>query len=474
MLWLCLYFPLLPLEVFDRALPVAQPFAVTRDQGRRRILGWCNTAARTHGVHPGLSLSAAHALLHELEVRARDPAAETSALERIGAWASQFSSLVSLAAPQAILLEIGGSRRLFGGQAALLARLRTETTDLGYAAHFAVAPTPTAAWLLAASGREETVETLSALAGALASVPLNTLDLPASLVSDLRDLGLHHLGAVLRLPRDGLTRRFGPGLLDLLDRALGRRADPRPPYTLPPRYIGRLAFPSDIDQNEALLFGAHRLLRELEGFLRGRDAGIQRLAVELRHRALPPTRFTVGLVTPARDAPHLLGLLREHLHNRALRASVHTLVLRATELQPWIGRDGALFLGQHAPDDARWIERLQARLGPGAVQSVAMVPEYRPERAWRRCAAGEGRANGPLPPRPVWLLPDPLPLTGETDPCFHGTLTLERGPERIESGWWDGADAQRDYFLARHPRGPRYWIFRERHSGRWFLHGIFA
>jgi protein ImuB len=49
------------------------------------------------------------------------------------------------------------------------------------------------------------------------------------------------------------------------------------------------------------------------------------------------------------------------------------------------------------------------------------------------------------------------------------------GPERIESGWWDGDDARRDYFVAEDPRGCRLWVFRERDGRRrWYLHGIFG
>ena len=60
-------------------------------------------------------------------------------------------------------------------------------------------------------------------------------------------------------------------------------------------------------------------------------------------------------------------------------------------------------------------------------------------------------------------------------PCHGGRLALLDGPERIESGWWDGGDVTRDYFLAESPSGSRYWIYREcRMDRRWFLHGIFA
>jgi protein ImuB len=45
-----------------------------------------------------------------------------------------------------------------------------------------------------------------------------------------------------------------------------------------------------------------------------------------------------------------------------------------------------------------------------------------------------------------------------------------------EAGWWDGALALRDYFVAQGEEGACYWIYRERDAGhaRWFLHGLFA
>ena len=37
-----------------------------------------------------------------------------------------------------------------------------------------------------------------------------------------------------------------------------------------------------------------------------------------------------------------------------------------------------------------------------------------------------------------------------------------RGPERIESGWWDPQLTVRDYFVAEDEAAARYWIYRER------------
>ena len=143
------------------------------------------------------------------------------------------------------------------------------------------------------------------------------------------------------------------------------------------------------------------------------------------------------------------------------------------------------------------IERLRARLGTEAVYGISLVPEHRPERAW--CVAEpsapsakrhRGRpksvsAPEQPPDRPLWLLAEPQSLEGDEQPCFEGALELEQGPERIESGWWDGRDVQRDYYIARNPAGVRLWVFRNRDGtsgamggpdsvGRWFLHGVFG
>ena len=78
-------------------------------------------------------------------------------------------------------------------------------------------------------------------------------------------------------------------------------------------------------------------------------------------------------------------------------------------------------------------------------------------------------------PRPIWLLDQaqPLGMALEAKPWV-----LRDGPERIESGWWDGRDCRRDYFVAENPKGEIVWIYRDHRygtdDGEWFLHGLFA
>ncbi len=54
-------------------------------------------------------------------------------------------------------------------------------------------------------------------------------------------------------------------------------------------------------------------------------------------------------------------------------------------------------------------------------------------------------------------------------------LQLLEGPERIETGWWDGREVARDYYVARDGSGAEIWVYRERLSPHsWYLHGVFG
>jgi protein ImuB len=128
---------------------------------------------------------------------------------------------------------------------------------------------------------------------------------------------------------------------------------------------------------------------------------------------------------------------------------------------------------------AELIECLRSRFGSEAVYGLCLVPEHRPESAWMKTDGESGSAK-PAPrvavDRPLWMLAEPVPLVvTPAGPCYDGVLSLEQGPERIETGWWDGRDVARDYFQARNPTGMNLWVYRQRRGQRgWYLHGIFG
>jgi protein ImuB len=480
MLWLGIHLPDLALEVFARASASPGALVVTSGHGREQTVLVCNACAARQGIHAGMRLSAAQAQAQELRARTRDGQAERQALERLAGWAGQFTSLVSEAPPQALLLEVGGSRTLFGGLDRLVHGIRQGVQALGYTARLAVAPTPLGALWLARGAREHWVPALPDLAGVLGSLPLDCLDLTPVQHALLRGMGICRLGDCLRLPRDGLTRRLGPEFVSAIDRALGRLPDPRTAYIAPPVFDHAVLLPAAVDDTEGLSFALHQLLRELCGFLASRALGVKMLRLELRHARVAATRLTLDLVVPTRDARHLLGLLRERLERLSLAHPVEEIALISEALCPLASTSLDLFVRARACGEARaaLVERLQARLGKQAVHSLEAMAEHRPERAWRYLAPGETRGNSMngMRGRPVWLLPEPVALeVRDGRPCLDGILSLEPGPERIESGWWDGRDVARDYYVAGDREGARFWIYRELTGARrWLLHGIFA
>jgi protein ImuB len=481
MLWLALRFPSLPLEIFTRGAEISGPLAVASSSAANAEIVTCNHEARRCGIHPGMAAAAAWALASGLRVFTRDAAAERAALERIAAWALQFTPVVSLATPAEVLLEVAGSLRLFGGFNSLWAGIEQKIRAIGYTTVIAGAPTPLAAQLFARAGFSPRIRHDDALRLSLDQLPIDVLELPAVSAELLRDIGVRTLGECRDLPRNGLARRDGKELLEQLDRALGRIPDPRPAFAPPANFKATLQLPAPVGEADALLFAARRLIGELCGWLAATGNGAQRLAFALSHEGREDTRFVLNLMTATRDPGHLTGVLRERLERLALPCPAIAVAMESGGLQPLASRNLSFL-----PDDrvsvetvVQLIERLRARLGEDAVQGLDTVADHRPERAWRACAPGnEGDVSNTWPPsaRPLWLLHAPRPLMEIAEiPQHEGPLTLLTAPERIESGWWDGHDVKREYFVARNPGESLLWIYREsRAGGGWYLHGFFG
>lgn len=353
------------------------------------------------------------------------------------------------------MAEIEGSLRYFGGAATLLRALREGLSELGIEGSLALAATPRAAlWRARGGGARLELLPLSVMGG-----------------DDgfFRSIGVSTLGALLRLPREGLARRCDRRVLEDLDRARGAAPEPREFFVPPPRFCATLQLGAEATDAEGVLFAARRLLLQLEGLLAARHEGIRSFVLVLLHRKGGSTPVEVGLAAVARDAGRFLSLLRERLAALPLGGPVEALRLQAEGFAPLHGRSAAMF-GDAAAEEEHWarlLERLRARLGRESVRGLATHPDHRPEYAWRCVEPGEWDPRQPpvTGARPLWLV-DPARRVDAAQ------FALLAGPERIESGWWDGDDAKRDYFVARSADGSMAWLYRE--AGEWFLHGLFA
>jgi protein ImuB len=474
MLWLSLSPRRLALDAL--ALEAPQGVAVCARKGSRR---W--VVASHEAVFPGAEAASVLAARLELQLIEPDPRAEAQAMEDLAALAHGLGEPVHLhrEAPTPELpagrawvgVEVGSSLRFFGGVEALLDEVRQRLVAQPLDCALGVAPTPEAAALVARCDDGHVLRHRQALHDWLRGVPLHALPLSPKVRDGLRASGIRDAGALLALPMDQLTRRFGAQTTGWIERLTGRAPDPKRAHRLSPRFVRQLRFDGDVHRVEGLGFALQRLLRALALDLRARDAAARAISIRLHHDDHADTELAITLSAPAREADYWLLMARERMAALRLVAPVNGVTLHCDDFAAPEAPQLDLFDTGRAGADA-WretVERLIARLGVEAVWRLGVAADHRPERAWRRLPAGandEIGASAAAGERPMWLFDPPRPL--QQLPAIEGT------PERIESGWWDGADAARDYYAARGPDGSCLWVFQDRADRGWYLQGLWA
>lgn len=487
-LWFAVYLPRLPLDAMP---PSERPRVLLEErEGIHRVL-LADTGALEAGVMPGQSASAALALMPDIEMLERSLRAERETLERLAAWLEGFSSCVSLAGPDMVVLEIARSVRLFGGLKTLRRQIAAGLEAQGYCTGLAITPTPLSAIWLARDGRRSCIRDTANVLPALRRLPLARLDWPVSVTAALEGMGVRTAGECLRLPREGFARRFGSGRLRELDQALGRLPDPRRAWRAPERFTADYEMTEEQSERDLLLAICKSLLEEQERFLLLRQQGTQQILLRFFHLRAPASTLKVGAAELERSAQHWFELLSIRFEQLTLPEPVIAVRLESGEGRALRRQSASLALGKESGRTLNYsmrqlAERLAARLGSGSLHGVHTVAEHRPQYAWRTADVLTGRVLSPAeavpcrPSRPLWMLRDPEPLAmREGSPWHEGPLQFVSGPERLETGWWDDDGISRDYYRVRNPRGRRLWVFRVRErrhadAGNWYLHGYFG
>lgn len=493
-LWLALHLPNLILDALREqvaALPRTAGVAAVDLEQEGKVVSACDATAAAAGIRPGMALNSALALLPELQAVPRNAAREQALLEAVAELGIGYTPRVSLEPPDAVLLEVRGSLRLFGGARTLCERVGLQLQEAGVAACLALTPTPLASLWFARAGQSVALRRVDLLAGRLAPLPLGVTRWPARSIELLVTMGARNLGDCQRLPRDGFARRFEPRLLAMLDRAAGRVPDPRTAFHRRERFAARRDLEPEVADTQRLERACLPLLEELCAFLRQRGRGVQAMEWRFLHRQSPTTRLRLRFAEPVGEMRRIAHVFHERLGRLELPEPVRAVRLASGPLVELPEAARELFAADRRNSGAavpQLVERLRARLGVEAVHGLCLVPEHRPESAWRPDDHwASSRAAGPAADvesgfseqRPLWLLPEPQLLGHGSSPRYQGALEIEEGPECIESGWWDGKDVARDYYVARNAAGARLWVYRERPrkgraAGGWFLHGIFG
>ncbi len=366
--------------------------------------------------------------------------------------------------------------------------------------------------------------------------PIEALRLDQATVTKLHRLGIRKIGQLVELPRAGLASRFNERLLQRMDQALHNQYEPiQTLHATPELAIEEcLEHPTPLRTtiDSIVTEQVHRLTRVLNGIGHGVVRLVCRIEMELNaiplesdvesQSDLPPPAarvFQIGLFQPSNEPEHLLWLLMGQLDAYYANGSSHywakSISVQATLTAPLTWQQSDLFdrhSNLHRDAIAKLVDSLSARMGRTAVVAPAIQRDPQPELAysWRPLTGwrhdgksqetkrklarapkrdfAEPRGMEPsadeLWRRPMRLLHPPKPMDmqrvdGNGMPLrmvYQGSplgVVRATGPERIDTGWWQGATQQRDYFRIELSTGTWLWVYRDRREQKWYLHGEF-
>ena len=502
------------------------PFALVEAGHRGVRLSAVNSNGLELGLCAGDALADARTRVPDLVVAEAQASADREALRRLARWLGRYGILrnaYGLAGESAsghrirhygMWVDISGVAHLFGSEAALVNDLEGRLSQLGLTARAGLADTFGAAHALAWHGGRFRVAAPGETLPAIAPLSVAALRLDGARVHLLHRLGFKTIGALARVPRVSMERRFRSAeqsqrVLLRLDQALGLKNEPRRPLVEPPILKVQHSFAEPIISSEPLENEVKALVITFCDQLDAAGLGVRSVRLSLFRCDGSVGEICVSLSRPARARAHVTGLLLEKLGGVDLGFGVDLLSLEALWTEKLKLYQEALTSQPDVSDlSAQLVDKLVSRLGSGRITRLVANQSHWPESCEVRqsalvcptpvAATSTGFLKSAGVSRPALMLACPEPITvmaevPEGAPMqftwrrVRYTVVRSQGPERIEAEWWkklwpQAGSRARDYFSLEEKAGARFWVYREgsydEEAGDnppvWFVHGVFA
>ena len=146
-------------------------------------------------------------------------------------------------------------------------------------------------------------------AEALAPLPIEALRLLPDTRTTLRRLGFKRIGALIDKPRAPFAARFERELLQRLDQALGRAAEPLAWIAPLPVYHSLRYLIEPIATQQAVVAIASRLMRDIVHVLERDGVGARSLRLALYRVDGEASTIDIGLTLPTRSVAHVARLI---------------------------------------------------------------------------------------------------------------------------------------------------------------------
>lgn len=469
-------------------------FAV-KDHGRIVVTA-ATALAQSHGVHIGMPVADAKAIIRDIQVFDERPQLSTRLLKALGEWCIRYTPTVALDHPDGIILDISGCPHLWGGERAYLHEIVTRLRGHGYDVRSAIADTPGAAWAISRFGQDSSIIKSGEQTTALLGLPPAALRLAPEVISRLHKLGFRTIGSFITMQQSALRRRFGQHLLIRLGQALGRSDEYIEPLQLTEPYQERLPCLEPIRTKAGIEIAVSRLLQSLCVRLKRKGKGLRTAVLKCYRVDGKIQQIDIGTNRASCHESHLLKLFDLKIPSIEPALGIELFVLEAPKVEDaqalqekiWAGKTD---LGDNSVSEL--LDKLASKVGNASIHRYLPDEHYWPERSYRIASSLDEKTSVRWCTerrRPTRLLstpeaievtapiPDYPPMMFKYKDKTH-LIRKADGPERIESEWWLEKSEHRDYYYVEDEEGNRYWLFRLGHysgdqSKKWFIHGFFA
>lgn len=471
------------------------PMVLTAKTRGRVIITATTLEAEKQGITAGMAAADAKAIVPGLKVVEEIPRQDMKLLNAIGEWCIRFSPAVATDMPDGLILDISGCAHLWGGEEKYMEDITTKLKNRGYGTRMAIADTIGMAWAAARFSQDNIIKPGRHQA-AILSFPPAALRLDPVILQRLQKLGFRKVESFIGMKRSALRRRFGQGLLQRLDEALGAENEVIVPLQPIAPYEKRLPCLDPIRTRPGIEIAVRKLLESLCKQLQQEGKGIRTAILKCYRIDGKIVQVEIGTNRASVNVQHLFKLLELKIPGIEPALGIELFVLEAAKVDDLIaGQETIWATNGCSLDDMRvaeLLDRIASKVGTQPIRRYLPQEHHWPERSIKATTsllekpATAWRTDSP---RPVQLLPKPEPIEVMVRipdyPPIHfihnKTLHVIKkadGPERIEREWWLEAGEHRDYYTVEDEEGKRYWLFRSGHysggTAKWFIHGFFA
>ncbi|MFT6270130.1 MAG: protein ImuB [Alphaproteobacteria bacterium] len=498
-LWIYLHFPKLQLDLIEatelapestRGLnerPSSQTIQNTTHTLPRAIvdvssntLCQLNNKALEQGLSLNMGLASASLTCSDLQLHEYSHEVESNHIVNIADHLYLVTSDIVLAAPSAIILRVQNMLALYGGLTPYWQVIKQVLTHQHV--HFIAASSYSVqgAKVLALNHKSLISDDRKKIASNLDQCALSYTDIDPKDLQKLARIGVKTYVDMHALPVAELANRVSRFSMSIINELQGKQAARVTFYQPKARYHDYLELLYEISLTAKLLPVIGLSIDKLSEFLRLRNAHCLSIDMRFFQRDHAPHTYTFASIRPIYKTNDWLDIIRLKLESVKFESPVYALSLSCEQYEvAEVANDDMFAQKSTHLASLTLLSRLQSKLGHKGVNRLHFVGDFRPEHSTQACAieahsanSGKGEKsyknshslNSIFADRPGLLLPAPEPLSLQ--------VQVIKGPERIQTGWWDDKPINRDYYIGQSQDGQQVWIFRTP-TQEWFLHGYF-